>query len=88
MSEVIGLGQRELIQDGEFIPTPEEQALLDTNGVSAERLQQFVDAHGTQTINAALGGYATMLAQSPIPEVPGEIEVAELGETPSADSAT
>lgn len=89
MSEVIGLGQRELEQDGEFIPTDEEQALLDTNNVSASRLQHFVNAHGRMTINAALGGYATMLAQSPAPEVvetPAE-ETEDLGETSSEATA-
>jgi hypothetical protein len=73
MEEVIGLGQREIVQDGEFVPTAEEQALLDTNGVSASRLQQFADANGTMTINAALGGYATLLAQTPVEEVYEEV---------------
>lgn len=62
MSEELALGQRELEPNGTFVPTEEEKALLDTNNLSPQAVQSFVDISGKQTINAAIGGLKQKLA--------------------------
>jgi hypothetical protein len=80
MSDELALGQRELEVGGTFEPTPDEQTLLDSNNMTALAVQAFVNESGKQTINAAIGGLATKIAQA--------VAGAESAEVPTPEPST
>lgn len=59
--EVLALGQREVSEGTEF--TAEELSLIEAQGTTPEAVLEFVRTSGVQTLNAALGGIATLGAE-------------------------
>ena len=51
--ETLALGQRWITPGVPFVPTTEEQALLDTNNVNAVELESFVTAAAKPALDAA-----------------------------------